>query len=272
MAIGCSELLNVSGEDARADVLDSLAVIVPLYNEATTVTELLSRLVLQPSVSEVIVVDDGSTDDSVVRVRDWLAVFQRSCVVNVSLILHEKNRGKGRAIRTGLEHVTRSHVVIQDADLEYDPADINKLWGLMQSGQVDVVYGSRYLHNSAIQKGRFVMQFGVRLLNLVVRVLYGVRLTDEACCYKMFRTADLRAMHLQCDRFEFCAEVTARSLMSELRLQETNVSYESRRIGKKISWRDGWPALATLVGIRLSRKRFVTGSNCRGPNPECAQE
>lgn len=183
---------------------DRLAVIVPVYNEERTVAELLCRLEAQPCVSQIIIVDDGSTDRTWEELAPWRARASLNTRVPVSngdslsviVIQHDRNRGKGRAIRTGLEHVTCSHVLIQDADLEYDPADINKLWEMMKLGKVDVVYGSRYLNAPALQQGRFVLQSGVRLLNVIVRLLYGIMLTDEATCYKLFRVADLRRMGL----------------------------------------------------------------------------
>ena len=138
-----------SAESAAAT--DRLAVIVPVYNEERTVAELLRRLEVQPCVSQIIIVDDGSTDRSYEELGPWrsrVAINADSSAGSQSIIVlqHGRNRGKGRAIRTGLDQVTCSHVVIQDADLEYDPANINKLWAVIQSGEADVVYGSRYLH------------------------------------------------------------------------------------------------------------------------------
>ncbi len=162
--------------------IDRLAVIVPVYNEERTVAKLLRRIEAQPCVSQIIIVDDGSTDRTREELAPWRARAsvqweqnaaesqKRAAAGELSIIVlqHDCNRGKGRAIRTGLDHATCIHVIIQDADLEYDPADINKLWELMQSGEADVVYGSRYLNTPALQKGRFVLQSGVRLMNLLV--------------------------------------------------------------------------------------------------------
>ena len=206
---------------------DRLAVIVPLYNEQDTVVELLTRLIAQDVVSQIIIVDDGSTDHSVPFVKEWLCDLDTDVAESISFVPHEQNRGKGRAIRTGLDHVTCSHVIIQDADLEYDPQDIAKLWAVMQSGDADVVYGSRYLDKPELQQGRWIMQSGVRFLNLLVRLLYGVKLTDEATCYKMFRTSDLLRMNLQCEKFEFCPEVTAKAIRSGLHIAERGIA-ESR--------------------------------------------
>lgn len=147
---------------------DSLAVIVPVYNEERTVAELLRRLEVQPCVSQIVVVDDGSTDGTWEALAPWLAranantapLYSRCTSPSIIVVQHDNNHGKGRSIRTGLEHVTCSHVIIQDADLEYDPVDINKLWAVMESGDADVVLGSRYFNNPQLQKGRRLMQVG----------------------------------------------------------------------------------------------------------------
>ena len=215
-------------EGAAPAITDRLAVIVPVYNEDRTVAELLRRLEAQPCVSQIIIVDDGSTDRTWEELEPWRAraTFTANAsddTQSVIVLQHDKNRGKGRAIRTALDQVTGSHVLIQDADLEYNPRDIAKLWEVMRSGKADVVFGSRYLDNPQLQKGRFIFQTGVRFLNLLTRLFYGVHLTDQATCYKMFRTADLRTMNLRSERFEFCSEVTGSLLRQGLRLREVGI-------------------------------------------------
>jgi|GEM_PF-279750 len=238
--------------------IDRLAVIVPVYNEDRTVAELLRRLEAQPCVSQIIIVDDGSTDRTWEELEPWRAraTFTHKHgedTQSIIVLQHDKNRGKGRAIRTGLDHVTCSHVIIQDADLEYDPADINKLWAVMQSGKADVLFGSRYLENPNLQKGRFVLQSGVRCLNVLVRLLFGLRLTDEASCFKMFRTEHMMRMHLRCERFEFCPEVTGKAAIMKLRMEEVAVGYSPRSVdqGKKIRFRDAVEAAIALIRIRF---------------------
>ncbi|RLT09759.1 MAG: glycosyltransferase [Planctomycetota bacterium] len=236
---------------------DRLAVIVPVYNEERTVAELLRRLEAQPCVSQIIIVDDGSTDRTWEELEPWRtrASFTAALIEtgvhlpSVIVVQHNRNRGKGRAIRTGLGDVTCSHVIIQDADLEYDPSDINNLWAVMQSGEANVVFGSRYLQNPKLQKGRWAMQSGVRFLNLLVRLLYGIKLTDEATCYKMFRTADLRAMNLQCERFEFCPEVVAKISLEDLAVVEFPIHYRARerQEGKKLTVLDAVSAIRQLI-------------------------
>jgi|GEM_PF-550433 len=236
---------------------DHLAVIVPVYNEERTVAELLRRLEAQPCVSQIIIVDDGSTDRTWEELEPWRARGSLSTAtpvldvdsLSVTVAQHDRNCGKGRAIRTGLEYVTCSHVIIQDADLEYDPTDINKLWAVVCSGEADVVFGSRYLNNTKLQAGRWIMQSGVRFLNLLVRILYGTRLTDEATCYKLFRTADLRSLDLHCERFEFCPEVVAKISIRNLKVQEFPIHYNARqrKDGKKLTAFDALHAVQQLV-------------------------
>jgi len=261
---------NETRPTESAATSDRLAVIVPVYNEERTVAELLRRLEVQRCVSQIIIVDDGSTDRTYEELEPWRAraslqlrdardsdldesVAGPLSEPSIIFLHHETKCGKGRAIRTGLDHVTSSHVIIQDADLEYSPNDIAKLWRKLKSGQADAVYGSRYLKSPDLQRGRFVLQSGVRFLNLLVRILYGLKLTDEANCYKMFRTSDLQRMHLQCERFEFCPEVTGKAAIMRLRIEEVFVSYSPRTVqeGKKIRFRDAFEAAATLARIRL---------------------
>ncbi len=220
-----------------------LSVIVPVYNEVATVALLLERVMAVPHPKQVILVDDGSTDGSTDFLKSW------ANHPDVILFQHPHNRGKGAAIRTALAHAGGRFVLVQDADLEYDPCDYPRLLEPLLQGQADVVYGSRYLRPSSSTRscGRF-FRYGVALLNLAVRLLYGVRLTDEATCFKVFPTEVLRGMDLQCERFEFCPEVTAKTCRLGLTIIEVPIGYMPRTAaeGKKIRWMDGWEALQTL--------------------------
>ena len=225
-----------------------LSILVPVYNEDRTISHLLTRLTGDTIPdSEVVVVNDGSSDRTAAELECW------QNTPGVKIIHHVKNRGKGAAIRTALAAAEGEYVVIQDADLEYDPADIPKLLARLIAEEADIVYGSRYLSpTTRLPWSKFRVAVGC--LNLLVRVLYGQRLTDEATCYKMTRTDYLRAMCLVSDRFELCAEITAKACRLGLRFVEHPISYTPRthQMGKKIGWRDVWPTVSTLIRLRFS--------------------
>ncbi len=200
-----------------------------------------------PLDKEVIVVDDGSRDGT----RELLAELERRLPVRV--FYHPANRGKGAAIRTALAEARGDIVIIQDADLEYDPADYPRLIEPIARGEVNVVYGSRYLiHNNELPLTRF--KLAVLALNFTANLLYGTHLTDEATCYKVFRRELLQSLPLKCVRFEFCPEVTARVAKRGERILEVPISYQyrTRAQGKKIGWRDGLEALLTLLKYRFT--------------------
>ncbi len=229
-----------------------LTVIVPVYNEERTIARVLQRVVDGPYPDkEIIVVDDGSTDATAAVLRDWVHV------PGLVLLRHEVNRGKGAAVRTALAQARGTVTVIQDADLEYDPADYPRLVEPILKGTCQVVYGSRYLDpSSPLPWTRF--RIAVCGLNTLVLLLYGQRLTDEATCYKALPTALLRRLNLQARHFELCAEVTAKVCRLGLRIVEVPIGYRPRGVaeGKKIGWRDAWEAAWTLFKWRLSSLRL----------------
>lgn len=229
----------------------TLAVIVPAFNEqdhvAVCVRRILEAMRDCDQSTQLILVNDGSKDATTEILRSLAVEFPFT-----TLIEHDTNRGKGMAIRTGLESVTADWVVIHDADQEYDPRDLSILLDRMRHGDADVVYGSRCMPGSTNPRRFNAFGWGVSLLNVIVRLLYRVRLSDEATCYKLFHTDDLRRMDLQCERFEFCPEVTAKAVRLGLRIAEVPISYRPRSLqeGKKIGWRDGWEAIGTLWRYR----------------------
>ncbi len=197
---------------------------------------------------EVIVVDDGSTDGT----RDVLRDLARELPIRA--LFHPRNRGKGAAIRTALAEAGGSIVIIQDADLEYDPEEYAKLIAPIQRGETNVVYGSRYLEPGQ-QLPLTHFKVGVLLLNWTANLLYGLRLTDEATCYKVFRADLLKSLPLRCERFEFCPEVTALVARRGERIVELPIAYHyrTRGQGKKIGWRDAFEAFSTLLRYRFTR-------------------
>jgi hypothetical protein len=220
-----------------------LTVLIPVYNERDTIDELLHRVVAAPYQKQIVVIDDGSKDGTGEVLERW-----ENCP-GVEVVRHEVNRGKGAAIRTGLERARGRFTIVQDADLEYDPQEYSVLLEPLLQGRAQVVYGSRYLRpgQKALQ-GSWLFRRGVALLNWCVRLLYGVKLTDEATCYKVFPTWALKAMDLRCQRFEFCPEVTAKTCRLGLSILEVPITYAPRtnEQGKKIRWTDGLQALAVL--------------------------
>ncbi|MBI3945266.1 MAG: glycosyltransferase family 2 protein [Armatimonadetes bacterium] len=226
----------------------TLTIIVPAYNERDTILEAIRRVEeadLGPAVTrEILVVDDCSRDGT----RELLRA-----VPGIRLLEHARNQGKGMAIRTALAEATGEVVVIQDADLEYDPADFRAMLEPIRYGKTAVVYGSRFLKGRP--RMRLANYIANRLLAWSATLLFRRRLTDEATCYKMFRTDVLRAMDLRAERFEFCPEVTAKALRAGYRILEVPISYRARSIaeGKKITWRDGLDAFWTLAKYRFLR-------------------
>lgn len=223
-----------------------LAVLMPVFNERATIDEILRRVIAAPYTKQIVVVDDGSTDGT----RDLLAKWDRRDGVEVHL--HARNRGKGAAVRTALEYATAPFTIVQDADLEYDPAEYPRLIEPLMIGRARVVYGSRYTNiSNVLPWTRF--RLGVHVLNSLVRVLYAARLTDEATCYKAFDTSLLKSLKLRCERFEFCPEVTAKLLKRGHRILEVPISFHYRTVaqGKKIGMKDGIEAIWTLLKFRV---------------------
>jgi glycosyltransferase involved in cell wall biosynthesis len=223
-----------------------LSVIVPVYDERNTVAEVVRRMraVDIPLEREFVLVDDGSTDGT----REVLRQLTDS---TVRVAYHDVNRGKGAAIRTGLQQVTGDLVLVQDADLEYDPEDWPKLLAPILRGKATVVYGSRFTGER--RNMLFLHWVGNRFLSLVTNMLYNTTLSDMETCYKLFDRRVLENINLRASRFEFEPEVTAKVLRQGIRIYEVPISYAGREFheGKKITWRDGLVALWTLVKYRF---------------------
>ncbi len=232
-----------------------LSIIIPLYNEESLVEQLLDRVLNAPlSIQkEIIVIDDGSTDHSFQKVAHW----QEEHPEVPLKVLRKSNGGKGSAVRLGIAHSTGSIVIIQDADLEYDPGDYQACIAPIQQREVLVVYGSRELGGHNTEKSHFSFYLGGLLITLMTNLLFNAQLTDEPTCYKTFSGNLIRALHFDGNGFEWEPELTAKLLRLGFRIQEVPIRYYPRSIheGKKIKWRYGIKAMTQLVRVRFCRLR-----------------
>ncbi len=217
-----------------------LAVVVPVYNEAGTIAQVLSKILEQPQVAEVIVVDDGSTDGTQERLEAL-----RNGDKRLRLSRHETNKGKGAALRTAIPEIKSPVTVFQDADLEYDPAEYASLLAPVLTGRADAVFGSRFVGGQAHRVLYFWHMAANRLLTLLSNMKTNLNLTDMECGHKLFLTEKLKAMRLREDSFGIEPELVAQSARLGLRVYEVGVSYSGRTYaeGKKITWRDGVRAM-----------------------------
>jgi len=237
---------NTASFPDKARWAGCVSVIVPVYNEIAHVDELLQAIHASPVKKEIIIVDDGSTDGT----REKLQAIPLAD--NVTVVFHEKNCGKGAAIRTALQYARGEYILIQDSDLEYDPQDYPALLRPLEQGRANVVYGVR---PDRPERGlRFFL--GAKLLTHLTNLLYGAAIHDEATCYKVFRRSLISRIDLQCRRFEFCPEVTAKLCRMDEKIAEVPVHYVPRSSseGKKIRHSDGWLAIWTLLRYRFSRR------------------
>ena len=226
-----------------------VTVIVPAYNEARTIEQVLRRLTELDFDAEILVVDDGSIDETVEIVGGLEAE-----IPGLRLIVHERNQGKGAAVRTGINASTGDFVMIQDADLEYDPADIPKLLGPLFDGVADVVYGTRFRGGETQRAHLFWHYAGNRFLSLLTNILYNTTISDMEVGYKAFNGDLIRSIKLVSNDFAFEPEVTAKVLRHKnIRLFEVAISYYGRTYeeGKKITWKDGVRAIYCIIRYNL---------------------
>lgn len=226
-----------------------ISFLIPAFNERSTILEVLERIEALGLDSQVIVVDDGSTDGTAEVLQEWNERHPDAVVVR------QENRGKGAAIRTAIPHIDGEITVIQDADMEYDPADVPALVEPIERGQADVVYGSRLSGGRPQRAYLFWHLVGNRFLSLLTGLLYNTTLADMETGYKAFRSDVLRSLDLSEDGFSIEPEITAKVCKQKLRVYQLPISYYGRTYeeGKKITWRDGFKAIWVLVRIRLHR-------------------
>ncbi len=228
--------------------MQTISVVIPVYNEAQTISEILRqvRAVELPYERELIVVDDYSTDGT----RETLEKEAQEHG-DTRVFLHAQNLGKGAAVRTGLKQVSGDVVIIQDADLEYDPRDYVKLLRPIEEGRTNVVYGSRFLGEHKAMY--FWHTLGNKLLTLTTNVMFDTTLTDMETCYKVFTIDIARSLKLKSNRWGFDPEITAKILKRGHRIYEVPIAYNGREFweGKKISWKDGITVMGTLIRYRF---------------------
>ena len=227
--------------------MQKITILIPVFNEKDSLTKLLEKV---ESVNfglekEIILIDDFSTDGT----KDLYSVLP------YKVLYHEKNQGKGAALRTGLAEASGDIIIIQDADLEYNPEDYIPLVNLIMSEKVDVVYGSRLADNRNVGKFLLLSFLANLTLSLITRLLFGVKLTDMETCYKAFKADVIKDITIESDRFDFEPEITAKVLKKGVRFAELPISYNARAVseGKKIGWKDGVQAIYTLFKYRFFR-------------------
>ena len=220
----------------NADIEPCLSVVMPVFNESDSVASIIKIVLAQRPVQQLIIVDDCSTDGTWEKLQPLALNESR-----VKLIRHERNQGKGAALRTGFTHATSPIVIIQDADMEYDPTEYYRLLGPVLSGKADVVFGSRFISSDARRVLFYWHSVGNKVLTTVSNMATGLNLTDMEVCYKMFRREIIQRIKIEEDRFGFEPEITAKVAKLKVRIYEVAISYYGRTYaeGKKIGWRDG---------------------------------
>jgi glycosyltransferase involved in cell wall biosynthesis len=235
---------------AEEHTLETLSIVIPVFNEVNSMKEVIERVreVHLPQIAsrEIVIVDDSSTDGT----RDVLATYKDQN--DFKIVFHDRNRGKGAALRTGIAETTGSIVIIQDADLEYDPQEYPKLLAPLLAGKADVVYGSRFAGGESKRVLYFWHSVGNKFLTTLSNMFTNINLTDMETCYKVFRGEVIRSIRIEEDRFGFEPEVTSKVAHMGCRIYEVGISYSGRTYaeGKKINWKDGVRAIWCILKYR----------------------
>lgn len=239
--------------------INKLSIIIPTYNEAQTIILILDKIkpieLIENIEKEIIVVDDNSSDNSEELIISYITA---NIGLYIKYIRHKKNQGKGAAIQTGIKEATGDYILIQDADLEYDPDEYNDLLKPVVKGLADVVYGSRFMGNNPHRILFFWHSFGNKFLTFISNMLTNLNLTDMETCYKLFDSEIIKALKLKEKRFGFEPEVTAKlSRIRGIRIYEVGISYYGRTYseGKKIKWKDGLHAMFCIIKYNLFCRR-----------------
>lgn len=227
--------------------MNKISILIPVYNEVNTlktILEIVEKVDFCGLEKEFILIDDYSTDGTRELYKD----------LEYKVLYHDKNMGKGAALRTGIKEATGDIITIQDADLEYDPNDFTKLVQLILDKKADVAYGSRFLNAEKSEKFMLTHYLGNKMLTIITNILYGTTLTDMETCYKVFKAEFIKNVDIKSNRFDFEPEITAKVLKQGAKLVELPISYSGRSFdeGKKISWKDGFSAIKALIKFRFT--------------------